>query len=395
MRRFGWNTNVPLDEEAAKKQYEFASKSLLYFWCQNSMTAPLAKAYVDQLFTEAPDAQAVVQDKLAVVTGVTVGGVGYYLVEELALNAGMAVVMMGRNPSNLEETERAIQEEAKKHDLPMPKLYHVHYDLDDLNSAVTAAEDTIKIANEHHDGKLHILINNAGVNVPGYKLTKQGVEANAGRNFLTPLCLSERLMSVLKAAATDTYKPRCVFVSSLGYSMTLDLDPDLLLKKPEGGGSPEGFLKFDKNGKCTNGMVETSTLYGRAKLANVAAAHHLATREPSISFTSLSPGSIVSNFGKEMGLMGAIYYYGFYPFQFSASQGARAALRAALDPDFNSVETLQGAYLHCDGNPWPKADLKINDPDSKKPYEWDTYSKKVVELGNQLIDKLLKQTEDV
>lgn len=98
----------------------------------------------------------------------------------------------------------------------------------------------------------------------------------------------------------------------------------------------------------------------------------------------------MSNFGNELGLMGTIYYYGFYLFQFNASQGARAALRAALDPDFNVAASLQGAYLHSSGDPWPKAALKIEDPKSKQPYQWDKYSEDVVALANQLIDRLLK-----
>ena len=131
--------------------------------------------------------------------------------------------------------------------------------------------------------------------------------------------------------------------------------------------------------------------YGRAKLAEVAVAHYLAKKEPSISVVSLHPGSILSNFGTNAGgWLAQLSYYISYPFQYGPSQGAGAALRASLDPAFNTVAELQGAYLHCDGNPWAKASLTIEDPDTKKPYDWDKYSETVVTLTNELIAKLLK-----
>lgn len=387
---FAGNTSVPLEEAKATKNYNFLRKTQLYFWLQNARTAPKAEEYCANLFKEAPEAKTAVKGKLAVVTGVTVGGAGYHMAEELALSAEMAVIIMGRNVKKLEAAEASIQEEAQKRGLEStPKLYHVAYDLDDLASAVSAAEATAKIAEDKFDGKLHVLVNNAGASVAQYQLTKQGVEANTGRNFLAPHLLTEKLLPLMKAAATSTYKPRCVFVASLGYCLTLDYDPQRLLEKPEEGGAPEGALKFDESGKFVGSTVDLVANYGRAKHADVAAAHHLANAEPSINFTSQQPGSIVSNFGNALGVIGTIYYKGFYMYQFSPSQGARAALRAALDPDFNTVQELQGAYLHADGNPWPKDKLNVQDPDTKQPYEWNKYSEKVVKLANQLIEKIL------
>lgn len=317
------------------------------------------------------------------------GGAGYHMAEELALSAGMSVIIMGRNTTKLEKAEASITEEAKKRGLEAPKLYHAKYDLFDLETAVSGSEEVSKIAKESYGGKLHVLINNAGLSVVEYKLTKQGVEGNTGCNFLAPHLLTEKLLPLMKSAATPTYKPRCVMVASLGHCLTLDYDPKLCLEKPEEGGAPEGALKFDGDGKFAGELTDLVLNYGRSKLADVAAACHLAVKEPSINFTSLHPGSICSNFGNSLGLVGMIYYYGFYLFQFSPSQGARAALRAALDPDFDTVPALQGVYLHADGNPWPMDDLRIDDPDTGKPYEWDKYSEQVVALADELIAKII------
>ena len=379
-----------LSKEKATKNYDFLRSTQLYFALQNAWTQPNSDVYCAKLFKEVPAAKEAVQGKLAVVTGVTIGGAGYHMAQELALSAGMSVIIMGRNSAKLVAAEEAIKKEAIKRKCDEPTLYHVSFDLDDLTTAVSAAEETIKIAKDKYDGKLHILVNNAGAAVPDYRLTKQGVEANVGRNFLAPHLLTEKLLPLLEKASTSTYKPRCVFIASLGYCLSLDFDSDLLLKEPKFGGAPEGYYTFDEDGKCTNDALSLGLMYGRGKHGDVAAAVHMAKKYPKVNFTSQQPGSIVSNFGNSLGLLGTVYYYGFWLFQYSASQGAVTALRCALDPDFNTVEDLQGAYMHADSNPWPVDDLKIEDPDTKKPYEWDKYSEKVYTNANTLIEKLLK-----
>ena len=384
---------TPLDKATATKNYAFLRSTQLYFLSQNALTAPNADAYCSKLFAEAPDAKDVVNGKLAVVTGVTVGGAGFHMAQELALSAGMAVIIMGRSSAKLVQAEEAIMKEATKRNLAdKPKLFHVNFDLDDLTTAVKAAEEATKIAKDSYNGQLHVLVNNAGAAVADYRTTKQGVEANVGRNFLAPHLLSERLLPLLRAASTDKYKARCVFVASLGYCMALDFDSNALIEKPEYGGAPDGFLKFDEaTGKCTNDVVSMTLMYSRGKQGDVASALHMSKLYPEVNFTSHNPGSIVSNFGSNLGIFGTIYYYGFYLFQYSVSQGACTALRAALDPDFNTVPELQGAYLHCDMNPWPLDDLKIDDPDTGKPYEWNKYAEKVYKDTNTIIEKLLKK----
>ena len=91
---FAGNTSEPISEADALKNYNFLRNTQLYFWLQKGMTAPNATKYCDTLFQEAPEAKEAVKGKLAVVTGVTLGGAGYHIAEELALNAGMSVIIM-------------------------------------------------------------------------------------------------------------------------------------------------------------------------------------------------------------------------------------------------------------------------------------------------------------
>ena len=232
----------------------------------------------------------------------------------------------------------------------------------------------------------------SALNKTKYQTTKQGVEANIGRNFLAPHYLTELLMPQLqKAAVPGKYKPRCITVASSGYMFTMDLNPQLLIEEPKYGGAPKDTFQFDSNGKCTNGLYDLTYMYGRAKGGDVMTYHHLSKMHPDISFTSIQPGSVVSNFASNMGLAGYIYYYGFWLFQFSASQGAVSSLRAALDPDFNSEPDLQGVFLQCDGNPWPFDKIKLDDPTTSTTYETDNYAKDIYEAANETIRNVLKE----
>lgn len=98
------NTSELLDADKALKNYKFLRNTQLFFGLQNAFTAPNANKYCETLFEEAPDAKNAIEGKLAVVTGVTVG-------EELALTAGMGVMIMGRSPKKLEAAEASIQAE--------------------------------------------------------------------------------------------------------------------------------------------------------------------------------------------------------------------------------------------------------------------------------------------
>merc|ERR1711976_556744 len=77
------------------------------------------------------------------------------------------------------------------------KIYQVPFDLDDLTTAVSASKQIKDIA-EEYDNALHILVNNAGANIPDRQLTKQNIEVNTGRNFVAPHKLTAELMPLLR-----------------------------------------------------------------------------------------------------------------------------------------------------------------------------------------------------
>lgn len=376
-------------EADCEKSYSFLVKTQLYFISQNAFTAPTAKGYVEQLFKEAPQAKEAVDGKLAVVTGVTMGGAGYHMTEELAL-AGMHVILMGRNEDKLKDAMASIVKEAEKRGLQVPTLYETKYDLNSLKSAKSAADFAIKLAKEKYDGKLTVLVNNAGAACANAGLTEEGVETNTGRNHLCPFYLTELLIPILKAAATKDYKPRVVDVASMGHALGTDFEPKRLLDFPKQGGAPEGLITETEDSiKYTNPtMLDGTFMYCRGKMGVVASSIHLQKLHPELNFTTQHPGSICSNFGNELGISAKVYYYGFYIFQYSPSQGAATALRAALDPDFNSQSDLQGAYLHADGNPWTPHPPKAKNSATGEVYTMADYAKDSYECTEKLIAKL-------
>ena len=276
-------------------------------------------------------------------------------------------------------------------------MYETAFDLDSLQTAKSAADFVTKLAKEKYDGKLHVLLNNAGVACAKPILTKDGIEGNVGRNFLTVHYLTDLLLPVLKNAATPDYKPRIVDIASIAHIFGTDFDPTRLVEFPKQCGAPPGRVVEKEDGTIDfplDPLMEGAAfMYGRAKEAIIAINRYNQSLHPELNFTSLHPGSIASNFGADIGIAAKIYYYGFYFFQYVPSQGAVAGLRACLDPDFNTEADLQGAYLHADGNPWVPAAITAVNPSTQAPYEsYTEYGKVTAKAADQLIEKCLSSS---
>jgi NAD(P)-dependent dehydrogenase (short-subunit alcohol dehydrogenase family) len=130
----------------------------------------------------------------ALVTGVTIGGIGHHTALELA-RAGATVVLAGRNPERLAETERTIRDE-----VPTASLETLPLDLASLESVRRAASSATE--------PLDLLVNNAGVMAPPYSRTADGFESQLATNHLGPFLLTGLLLPRLRPGA------RVVTVSS-------------------------------------------------------------------------------------------------------------------------------------------------------------------------------------
>ncbi|MDT7574785.1 MAG: hypothetical protein QOH17_1118 [Pseudonocardiales bacterium] len=134
--------------------------------------------------------------RTALVTGVSVGGLGYFTALELA-RAGGRVVLAGRRPDKLTESEQAVRAE-----LPDAALVRLVIDLADLSSVRSAASAAEAF------GPLDLLVNNAGIMATPYHRTVDGFESQLATNHLGPFLLTGLLLPRLADQA------RVVTVSS-------------------------------------------------------------------------------------------------------------------------------------------------------------------------------------
>jgi NAD(P)-dependent dehydrogenase (short-subunit alcohol dehydrogenase family) len=134
--------------------------------------------------------------RTVLVTGVSVGGLGHVTALELA-RAGARVVLAGRNPAKLTETERTVHAE-----LPDAPLERLVVDLADQSSVRSAAVEAQAF------GPLDLLVNNAGIMATPYRRTVDGFESQLATNHFGPFLLTGLLLPQL------TDHARVVTVSS-------------------------------------------------------------------------------------------------------------------------------------------------------------------------------------
>ena len=133
-----------------------------------------------------------------VVTGTTVGGLGFETAIELA-RRGARVVLAGRTAARLEDSERAIRAQ-----VPAAALEQAQVDVSDLGSVRRAAAQLSGI------GPIDALVNNAGVMGTAYTRTGDGLELQMATNHFGPFLLTGLLLPQL-VASNDA---RVVTVSS-------------------------------------------------------------------------------------------------------------------------------------------------------------------------------------
>ncbi len=167
--------------------------------------------------------------------------------------------------------------------------------------------------------RLDVLLNNAGIMVTPYQLTKDGFESQTGINHLGHFALTALLFDLIK----KTPNSRIVNVSSSAHKMA----------------------KIDfQNYLFENGGYGKFKAYGRSKLSNLLFTYELSRRvadkKLNITILAAHPGVAKTELGRHMrqgGILKPIYWI-FNKVTQTAYQGALPEIRAALDPNAQSGE---------------------------------------------------------
>jgi len=242
--------------------------------------------------------------KICIVTGANTG-IGKETARGLA-QAGAAVVIACRDAAKGEEARADIAASAGAGE----RVKVMELDLASLASIRAFAQAFAKTY-----GKLHVLVNNAGVSPSEKKQTADGLELTFGVNHVGPHLLTKELVPVLKAGAPA----RIVFVSSsVQKNAKLDLDDPM----------------FEKS------AFSWMNAYGASKLANIFDTLSWAETlsGTGVTVNALHPGVVSTGLARDvwwLNLMAKVFFI-------STQKGARTSLFLATDP---SLEGTTGKYF--------------------------------------------------
>jgi NAD(P)-dependent dehydrogenase (short-subunit alcohol dehydrogenase family) len=243
--------------------------------------------------------------RVAVVTGAS-SGIGLYTAIGLA-RAGMRVVMAGRDHGRTEAARRLVIERSGSN--------RVEVALADFSRLA----DLRRLADEVRAGhdRLDVLVNNAGLFSPGYRLSADGFELTFAVNHLAPFLLTNLLLDRLRASAPA----RIVTVASEAHRRNrIDVND---LTRPRDWTMMRG--------------------YGRSKLCNVLFTRELASRldRAEVVATCLHPGMVATGIGQRGGLL-ELGWRVLKPFMLSPEKGAETPVFLATMPD---PKHFQGGYV--------------------------------------------------
>jgi NAD(P)-dependent dehydrogenase (short-subunit alcohol dehydrogenase family) len=244
-------------------------------------------------------------EQTAVVTGAS-SGIGLHTALGLAAT-GMRVVMAGRDRARTEAARRFVTERAGS-----DRVVTALADFSSLAEVRRLADEILAVHT-----RLDLLVNNAGLIAPKYRLSSDGFELTFAVNHLAPFLLTNLLLERIKAST----QARIVNVASEAHrGHRLDLTQ---LAQPHDWG--------------------THKSYGRSKLCNILFTRELAVRlsGSSVVATCLHPGGVATAIGQRGGLTELVWRL-MKPFMKSPEKGAETSLFLATVPD---PKPFHGGYV--------------------------------------------------
>ena len=245
-------------------------------------------------------------EPVALVTGAS-AGIGLETAIGLA-RAGMRVIIHGRDEVRTEEARYIVADRSGSG--------LVETAIADFASLAVVRLLAETVLSRH--GRLDVLVNNAGLIAPRFRLSEEGYELTIAVNHLAPFLLTNLLLDRLRASAPS----RIVTVASMAHrGARLDL-PTLV------GHQDWAPLKA----------------YGRSKLCNILFTRALAKRLDGTGVTAacLHPGVIATKIGEGAGNVAGFGWRLIKPFLTGVDKGAETSIFLATIPD---PTPFHGAYV--------------------------------------------------
>lgn len=217
--------------------------------------------------------KAGLKGQIVVVTGANVG-LGYWTAHHIA-GKGAHVVLACRTQKKCKEAVVDIRKE------------HPHVSVEtatlDLNSFASVKSFADSFSKKHQ--KLNSLILNAGIMLPPFTLTQDGLESQIGVNHFGHFLLTKLLLPVLKKTATPSHPATIVSVASCAAWQTY----------------PEG-VKLSLAEMNDEAAYDAGKAYGQSKLANILFAQELAGRveKDNILVNSIHPGGVDTSLARHV-----------------------------------------------------------------------------------------------
>ncbi|TEA12666.1 WW domain-containing oxidoreductase [Colletotrichum sidae] len=211
--------------------------------------------------------------KTILVTGAN-QGIGFETAR--ALHAAGATVFLGVR--DLANGQQAICDIQASSESPHPAPLHLLSLSLDSSESVKRAADTFL---QQSEGKLNILILNAGVMGLPAGATEDGYETHFAVNYLGHFLLFHVLKNSLLHSSTPTFNSRVVALTSTAHRL--------------------GEVRFDDY-NFTNGPYHPMRAYGQSKTANIYLANEIDRRYGSrgLHAVSVHPGSVLTTLTKHM-----------------------------------------------------------------------------------------------
>nr|XP_043630238.1 short-chain dehydrogenase TIC 32, chloroplastic-like [Erigeron canadensis] len=251
----------------------------------------------------------------AIVTGAT-SGIGAETARVLAMR-GVHVVMAVRNTEKCNKVKETILRETPEAKVDIMEL--------DLSSQASVMDFAAKYRSSGYP--LHILINNAGVLSPPFKLSKEKIELHFATNHLGHFLLTNLLLETMKVTSYEQKtEGRIINVSSSGHRFVRS-----------------GIFSDQLNNEKSYNYIYA---YGLSKLANILHAKELARRlkEEGVNITanSLHPGFIVTEIFRGFSIFSVVCNAILKYFVKDVAQGAATTCYLALNP---RVKSITGEYF--------------------------------------------------